>query len=64
MGITRSRFLIVSICVLFILLMQSANGAQFFHITCLFSLGMVLNAVVAPNPATVMIPLTSVYGSL
>ena len=53
----------LSIWVLFILLMQLVNGAQFLNITFL----LVLFAAAAPSAAvllTVIFPLTSIYESL
>ena len=53
-----------SMYVLFILLIQSVKGGQLLlNIDCLFSLSVVLNAVVVPTPTTVMDPLTSIYAS-
>ena len=52
----------LSIWVLFILLMQLVNGAQFLNITFLFVLSAAL-----PAPAvlfTAILPLTSIYASL
>ena len=52
----------LSIWVLFILLMQLVNGAQFLNITFLFVL-----FAAAPSAAvllTVIFPLTSIYASL
>ena len=51
--------LAIFICMLFILLMQSVNGAQFLNITFL----MLFPASTA-NAATVTVSLTSIYKSL
>ena len=44
--------------------MQSVNDAQFLNITCLLFLSACLSAVSAPTRTRVMVPLTSIYGSL
>ena len=49
-------YLALSICVLFISLMQSANGAQFLNTTSLSALSAVAGAAAY---STVIVPLTS-----
>ena len=51
--------LALSVCVLFISLMQLINGEQFLNITCIF-----LFLPPAANAATVIVPLTSIHASL
>ena len=51
--------LALSICVLFISLMQLVNGAKFLNYTCLL-----LFPSPTANAATVIVPLTSIYASL
>ena len=48
--------LALSICVLFISLIQSVNGVQFLNTTCIL-----LFPSSAANAATVIVPLTSIY---
>ena len=50
---------VLSICVVFISLMQSVNGAQFLNTTSIS-----LFPPPASNSATVTVPLTSIYASL
>ena len=52
-GIITSIYLVLSICVLFISLMQSVNAAQLFG----FAAGSGTGAIV-------IVPLTSIYASL
>ena len=52
----------LSICVLFILLMQLVNAAQFLNIT--FLLVLLAAAPAAAVLLTVIFPLTSIYASL
>ena len=56
-GITASMSLALSACILFILLMQSVNVAQFLNITS-FTLFLL------PVFAVVLVPLISIYMSL
>ena len=59
-GITTSMSLALSICVLFISLMQSVNGAQFLNTTSLFPLfGLSLACA-----AIYIVPLTGIDASL
>ena len=53
--------LVLRICVLFISLMQSVNGAQFLNTT---SVPLVFAAGAAAMFGTVKVPLTSTYTSL
>ena len=55
-GITISTSLALSICVLFISLMQSVNGAQLLNITFLLALFGAATVV----SATVIVPLTNI----
>ena len=61
-----SRFLALSLWVLFIFLMQSVNGAEFLK--TIFLLLLFLTAVIAapftPYPTTVITAFTSMYASL
>ena len=59
MGISTLMLLALSICVLFILLMQSVNGRQFVNTT-----SILLFSLPAATSATVIVQLTSIYGSL
>ena len=52
-------YLKLSICVLFISLMQLVNGAQFLNTTCIL-----LFPPPTANAATVIIPLKGIYASL
>ena len=61
-GITISISLALSICVLFIWLIQLINGAQFLNITIL--LALFASASAAAVFGTVIILLTSIYASL
>ena len=55
-------YLALSFCVLFISLIQSANGAQFLNIT---SLSLLYGFAAGGNSgAIVIVPLTSIYASL
>ena len=56
--------LALSICVLFISLMQLINGAQFLNATPLSLSSACLAAASAPSPAIVIVPLTRIYASL
>ena len=58
-GITTLMSLALSICVLFISLMQLVNGAQFLNTNCIL-----LFPPPAGDAATVLVPLTSIYKSL
>ena len=62
-----SKFLALSLWVLFIFLMQSVNGAEFLK-TIFFLLLLFLTAVIAasfaPYPTTVITAFTSMYASL
>ena len=60
--ITISKSLVLSTCVLFILLMQSVNGAQLLSITFLFVLFAASAAAVVS--ATDVVALTNIYASL
>ena len=51
--------LALSVCVLFISLMQSVNGAQFLNTTCIL-----LFPQPAANSASLIVPLASIYASL
>ena len=53
--------LAISICVLFISLMQPVNGAQFLNTTFLPTLSCSFSVSTC---ATVIVPLTSIYTSL
>ena len=53
--------LALSICVLFISLIESVNGAQFLNTTSLFQL---FGAAPVPLFGTVIVPLTAMYVSL
>ena len=44
--------------------MLSINGAQFFNVTCLFSLIVALTYVIVPTPAIAVNRLTSIYAFL
>ena len=57
--ITTLMSLALSICVLFISLMQLLNGAQLLNTTCLL-----LFSPPAANVATIVVPLTNMYTSL
>ena len=61
MFITTSMSLALSICVLFISLIQSVKGVQFLNITSLFLLFWVATV---PIFGTVIVPLTTMYASL
>ena len=63
-GITVSRSFVLYICVLFISLIPSVDGAQFFNITCSFLSSVSLAAASAPAPAIVKDILTSMCISL
>ena len=56
------QYLSISICVLFILLMQLINGAQFLNIT--FLLALFSSASAAAVFGTVVVPLAGIYASL
>ena len=58
-GITTWMSLALSVCVLFISLMQSVNGAQFLHTNCIL-----LFSSPAATSATVIVPITRIYASL
>ena len=60
-GITTSIYWASSICVLFALLMQLVNGAQFLNIT--FLLASFAAASAAAIFATVIVPLTTIYAT-
>ena len=59
MGISTLMLLAVSMCVLLILLMQSVKGRQFVNTT-----SILLFSLPAATSATVIVQLTSIYGSL
>ena len=61
MFITRSMSVALSICVLFISLMQSVSGAQFLNTTFLFPL---FGVAAIPVFGTVIVLLIAMYGSL
>ena len=61
MFITTSMSVVLSICVLFISLMQSVNGAQFLNTTFLFPL---FGVATIPVFGTVIVLLIAMYGSL
>ena len=63
-GITPSISLILSICVLFISVMQFANDEQFSNITCLSLSSAGLAGAIAPAPVTAVVPSTNIYASL
>ena len=50
--------LVLSTCVLFIVLMQTAHGVHFLNITSLMSL-----SVLATSAVTDVVPLTTIYAS-
>ena len=56
--------LALSICVLFISLMQLIKGAQFLNITPLSHSSACLAASSASLPLIVIVPLTRIYASL
>ena len=56
--------LALSICVLFISLIQLIKGAQFLNDTLLSVSSACLVAVSAPLPLIVIVPLTRIYASL
>ena len=56
--------LALSICVLFISLIQLIKGAQFLNDTLLSVSSASLVAVSAPLPLIVIVPLTRIYASL
>ena len=56
--------LALSICVLFISLMQLIKGAQFLNATPLSLSSACLAAASAPLPSIVIVPLTRIYASL
>ena len=62
--ITISISFALSICVLFISLMQLVNGAQFLNATPLSLSSACLAGATAPGPAIVIVPLTRIYASL
>ena len=49
--------------VLFVLLMNLVNGAQFLNVTPLFLSSARLAAASSPAPVIVIVPLTSMYES-
>ena len=55
--------LALSTCVLFILLIQLVNGAQFLNITPLSLSSVCLAAASAPAPAIIIVHLTKIYAS-
>ena len=57
-------FLALSICVLFISLMQLVNGVQFLNATLLSLLSACLAAASSPAPVIVIFPLTRIYALL
>ena len=59
MDITTSMSLALSICVLFISLMQLVNGAQFLN-----TIYVLLHPPPGANAATAIVPLNSIYASL
>ena len=59
--ITASMSWVFSICVLFISLMQSVNGARFLDTTFLLTL---IGSAGASTRATVIVHLKSIYASL
>ena len=61
MFITRSMSVALSICVLFISLMQSVSGAQFLNTTFSFPL---FGVAAIPVFGTVIVLLIAIYGSL
>ena len=61
MFITTSMSLALSICVLFISVMQLVNGAYSLNTTSLFVL---FGAAAVPVFGTVIVPLTAIYASL
>ena len=56
--------LALSICVLFISLIQLIKGAQFLNDTALSLSSAYLAAASAPLPLIVIVPLTRIYASL
>ena len=63
-GIITSRSFALFIWVLFILLMQSANGAQLLSITPLFFSSPYLAAASSSSPVIIIVPFISMYASL
>ena len=56
--------LVLSICVLFISLIQLIKGAQFLNDTPLSLSSACLAAASAPTPLIAIVPLTRIYASL
>ena len=54
----------LSICVLFISLMQLVNGTQFLNATTLSLSSTCLASALSPAPVIVVFPLTRIYASL
>ena len=63
-GIITSRPFALFIWVLFILLMQPANGAQFLSITPLFFSSPYCAAASSSSPVIIIVPFISMYASL
>ena len=63
-GIITSRPFALFIWVFFILLMQSANGAQLLSITPLFFSSPYLAAASSSSPVIIIVPFISMYASL
>ena len=63
-GIATSIYFALSIWVVFISLMQSVNGAQFFNITSLSLSPNCFGASSASASIIAIVPLTSVYALL
>ena len=61
MFITTSMSLALSICVLFVSLIQPVNGAQFLNTSSLF---LLFGAASVPVFGTVIVPLTAMYASI
>ena len=61
MLIAKSMSLALSICALFISLMQSVNGTQFLNATSLF---LLFGAALVPEFETVILPLATKCASL
>ena len=56
--------LVLSVCVLFISLVQLVNGAQFLNDTPLSLSSACLAAALSPAPVIVIFPLTRMHASL
>ena len=62
--ITILMFLVLSISILFMSLLQLINGGQFLNITPAFLSSACLAAASSPMPVIAILPLISMYASL